>query len=154
MDDSWAPVLRVGGRTYPVDIHFEENDSQSNYERTAELKVLELHKSTPHTNMALRQNYDILVFLTQADEVDRLVNKLQAQLTDCVCVPLHGSLERDEQRRAFEVVSAPFVRKIVVATNIAETSVTIDGIGIVIDTGLAKQVGSNSCYLNHHLILK
>lgn len=138
-DDSRAPVLKVGGRTFPVEIHFEVSDSQSNYGRAAEEKVLELHKIFPATNMAQKQNFDFLVFLTQADEVDRLAAKLQQSLPECICVPLHGSLEPEEQQRAFEKIAAPFARKIVVSTNIAETSVTIDGIGIVIDTGLAKQ---------------
>lgn len=133
--------MKVGGRTFPVDIHYEAGDAaQSNYERTAEAKVLELHRVTPPTDIASREMHDILVFLTQADEVDRLVTKLQEQLPECKCVPLHGSLDRDEQKLAFEMVTAAQVRKIVVSTNIAETSVTIDGIGIVIDTGLAKQV--------------
>ena len=140
MDDSRATVLKIGGRTFPVEIHYEATDSQKNYELAAEAMVLQLHNTTPHTNMERRENNDFLVFLTQADEVDRLASKLQEQLKNCLCIPLHGSLEPEEQKRAFAKVEAPYVRKIVVSTNIAETSVTIDGIGIVIDTGKSKQV--------------
>ena len=139
-DDSLAPVLKVGGRTFPVDIHYDEAGSSNKYEQTAEAKVLELNEQLPATNLEQRKTHDFLVFLTQADEVDRLSTSLQKQLPDCYVVPLHGSLDRDEQRKAFiPTDSSKYKRKIVISTNIAETSVTIDGIGVVIDCGMSKQ---------------
>lgn len=138
-DATWARVLKVGGRTYPVTVHYALGGSQPRYEVVAEQKAVEVHRQLPPTNPTEGENNDILVFLAQTDEVDRLTKRLQEQLPECLCVALHGSLDKDEQRRAFIMIDPlQHQRKIVVATNIAEASVTIDGIGVVIDTGVSK----------------
>ena len=136
---SMAPVLKVGGRTFPVDVFYEDSCSLKHYVQHAEQKACALHAEEPATNLANRENHDILVFLTQPDEVDRVVSNIAAQLPDALVVPLHGGLDREEQKVAFVPADpSKFKRKIVVCTNIAETSVTIDGIGVVIDCGFFK----------------
>ncbi|CAJ1385100.1 unnamed protein product [Effrenium voratum] len=140
LDDSWAPTLQVGGRTFPVEVHYEASGSQKDYARAAEAKAIAVHKLLPATDLDARVNKDILVFLSQADEVERCARALREALPDCLCVPLHGGLDKEEQQEAFRPADkGRFRRKIVVATNVAETSVTIDGVGAVIDSGMAKQ---------------
>src|SRR4029079_2912203 len=76
---------------------------------------------------------DVLVFLPGKAEITACADALRGPVT---IVPLHGGLSLDEPRRAFE--STPR-RKVVLATNVAETSLTIPGIGVVIDAGLVRQ---------------
>jgi len=144
-DYTMAPVLKVGGRTFPVDIFYEDFCSPKQYVEQAEKKACAVHAEEPATNLAARENHDILIFLTQPDEVDRVVSNLSARLLDALVVPLHGGLDREEQKIAFVPADASkYRRKIVVSTNIAETSVTIDGIGCVIDCGFSKQARYDS----------
>jgi len=82
-DTSWAPVLKVGGRTFPVTISYATGGRQTRYERAAEDKVLVLDEELPATNPEARESHDILVFLPQADEVDRLARRLQELLPHC-----------------------------------------------------------------------
>ncbi len=76
---------------------------------------------------------DILVFLPGKAEITACLDTLRGPYT---LVPLHGGLSLDEQRRAFETTQR---RKVILATNVAETSLTIPGIGVVIDAGLVRQ---------------
>jgi ATP-dependent helicase HrpB len=87
-----------------------------------------------------RATNDVLVFLPGAEEIRRTMHRLEplAAAHDLLLLPLHGSLPPEEQTRALR--PAP-QRKIILATNIAETSLTIDGVGTVIDSGLARVAG-------------
>jgi ATP-dependent helicase HrpB len=80
---------------------------------------------------------DVLVFMPGAYEISRTVNAIQYQreLRDCVVFALHGEMAPEEQDRAVERYER---RKIIVATNVAETSLTIDGVTAVVDSGLAR----------------
>jgi HrpA-like RNA helicase len=140
-DGTCAPVLKVGGRTFPVSVHYDSAaSSPGQHEKAAEAKALELHARLPASDYAARAMHDILIFQTAPDECERVAKALAERLPDARCVPLHGGLDKDEQREAFEPVdTSRYKRKIVVATNIAEASVTIDGIGVVIDPGVSKQ---------------
>ncbi len=82
----------------------------------------------------MREEGDVLVFLPGAEEIRRAQRELSG-LRDVLVLPLHGSLPAEEQDRALR--PAP-MRKIILATNIAETSLTIDGVRVVIDSGLAR----------------
>src|SRR5206468_3991114 len=80
---------------------------------------------------------DVLVFLPGAEEIRRTAKRLEplAEREDLLLLPLHGSLPADEQTRALRPAAQ---RKIILATNIAETSLTIDGVRTVVDSGMAR----------------
>ncbi len=82
----------------------------------------------------LRDAGDVLVFLPGKAEIEACARALDGR--SLTIVPLHGGLSLDEQRRAFD--AAPR-RKVILATNVAETSLTIPGIGVVVDSGLVRQ---------------
>ncbi|XP_059157661.1 uncharacterized protein LOC131942019 isoform X1 [Physella acuta] len=155
-----GPELRVSGRTFPVDVLYEMDNTNEfeDYEKKAVAKAVHVHKNEGPG--------DILVFLTSPVEIMRcceeLVKQLAAgaterQLADFKCFPLHGQLPPDEQKKVFQPLSDG-VRKIVFATNCAETSITIDGIKYVIDTGVAKEMKydpkKNINLLGTHVISK
>ncbi|CAN5703582.1 ATP-dependent helicase HrpB [soil metagenome] len=125
-----APIIRVPGRTFPVEISHEQK--------------LGVHLTDQIVNTVRNRNEpgDVLIFLPGAPEIRRVMRELEplaASQNDLV-LPLHGSLASDEQTRALR--PAPNgQRKIICATNIAETSLTIDGVRVVIDSGLARIVG-------------
>lgn len=137
-----APVYKVSGKTYPVDVIYDKGDVvdaqyQLDYVERAVAKTLEIHKED-------RDNLgDILVFLTSGLETEKAMKSLQSQLPKDFSGPkanvlqLHGRLPPEEQRRAFEP-TPPGCRKIVFATNVAETSVTIPGVRFIVDTGMVK----------------
>ncbi|KAK4326919.1 hypothetical protein Pmani_002587 [Petrolisthes manimaculis] len=134
-----CPVLHISGRMFPVEVEWEEtsneNDAFSNYEERATRKAIEICLS--------QGEGDILVFLTKPIETERCCalfqDMMRGRQTNYVTLPLHGRLQGDEQQRVFDP-SPPGKRKIVFATNIAETSVTIKGIKYVIDTGLVNEM--------------
>lgn len=135
-----CPVLKVSGRTFPVDVvwDFDQlNDAPfpQNYENKAVDKAIEIHRTTDV------DEGDILVFLTSAVETEKCVDKFKKAVgvTDNVCLQLHGRLRTDEQQLVFEK-SPKGKRKVVFATNSAETSITIDGVKFVIDTGVVKEM--------------
>ncbi|MEQ9322565.1 MAG: helicase-related protein, partial [Polyangiaceae bacterium] len=79
---------------------------------------------------------DILVFLPGKGEIANVASALSARRSDVDVIPLHGALSLDEQGRAFRTSNR---RKVVLATNVAETSVTVPGVGVVIDSGLVRR---------------
>jgi len=131
-----APILYVKGRQYPVDIMYTL-EPQSDYVDASVTTVLQIHleKAVPG---------DILVFLSGQQEIEdcaRLLEEKQTQFppdaAKLVVASLYAAMPQHMQLRAFE--KAPHgCRKVVLATNIAETSVTIHGIVYVIDTGVVK----------------
>ncbi|XP_061196392.1 uncharacterized protein LOC133204662 [Saccostrea echinata] len=132
-----CPVIEVPGRMYPVDVEWETNsgdDDLEEYERKAVEKTLEIHDKEPPG--------DILLFLTGQLEIEKCIERLQWELegrTDHWILPLHGKLQTEEQNKIFKETPHG-KRKIVISTNVAETSVTIPGVKYVIDTGLAKEM--------------
>jgi len=135
-------VLSVEGRYFPVEIHYL-SEPCDNYIRACVSSAIAIHISEAE------HEGDVLIFLTGQDEVEeavaRLIDHAQDLLTDkkrknlkkLWILPLYGSLPMGEQMKVFE--RAPRnCRKIIVATNIAETSLTITGIVHVIDCGFMK----------------
>ena len=126
-----APIIQVSGRTYPVDIRYRGVDEQADKEQDQSQAIIaavdELNKEKPG---------DILVFLSGEREIrdtaDAL-NKLQLRHTEVM--PLYARLSNTEQNRIFQSHSG---RRIVLATNVAETSLTVPGIKYVIDPGTAR----------------
>ena len=129
-----CPVLKVSGRMFPVDVIWRDNPSGSaeKYLQEAVETVREIHHKEGEG--------DILVFLTSPVETERACENLAKVEPDpnLVCLPLHGKLRQEEQRKVFEVDTNK--RKVVFATNCAETSITIPGIRYVVDTGMVKEM--------------
>ncbi|WFD33210.1 RNA helicase [Malassezia cuniculi] len=131
-----APIFYVPGRRYPVDIHYTPQP-EANYLHAAITTVFQIHTTQPKG--------DILVFLTGQDEIDAAMESLQqttralgGKIAELMICPIYANLPSDMQARIFEP-TPPGARKVVLATNIAETSITIDGIAFVIDPGFVKQ---------------
>lgn len=124
-----APILVSEGRAYPVEIRWADYDDQRS----------EWAQATSAVERILSNGWegDILVFMPGMAEIQSTLRELDAaRLGEKVTLlALHGELSPDEQDRAFQPSDR---RKIVVSTNVAETSVTIDGIRHVVDAGLAR----------------
>ena len=128
-----CPVVKVPGRLFPVDITYnkENRGPDQNHVKEAVDKVVELHRKEP--------NGDILVFLATPAETEQACNLLLGhQVPKLKVMQLHGRLQPAEQQAVFDPV-AKDERKVVFSTNVAETSVTIPGIKVVVDAGLAKE---------------
>ena len=123
-----APVVRVGSQNYPVSIRYRPPKSQ---QRTVDQMVEALIEVVP------RHDGDVLAFLPGAGEIQRCSDALMKSSIgrDCDVVTLFGAMQLEEQSRAIEVGPR---RKIVLSTNVAETSLTIEGIQVVVDSGQAR----------------
>lgn len=131
-----APVIESLGRLHPIEYHYRPLNSQQaksvNPATNLSQHILAV------VNQALAFDGDILVFLPGIYEINHLAGVLeQARLPQLKVVKLHGRLSLAEQQQALRVDSQD-KRKIVLSTNIAETSLTIENIRIVIDSGLHK----------------
>lgn len=131
-----APIFTIPGRTFPVEILYSK-EPESDYLDAALVTVMEIHLSEPAG--------DILVFLTGQEEIDTacevLYERMKAlgpNVPDLLILPVYSALPSEMQSRIFEP-APPGARKVVLATNIAETSITIDGIFFVVDPGFVKQ---------------
>ncbi|XP_047148296.1 probable pre-mRNA-splicing factor ATP-dependent RNA helicase DEAH5 [Vigna umbellata] len=129
-------IFTIPGRTFPVEIVYAMQP-ESDYLDASLRSVLQIHFTEPEG--------DILLFLTGQEEIDfacqDLVEKMKGlgkNVPELVILPVYSALPSEMQYRIFEP-APPGKRKVVVATNIAEASLTIDGICYVIDPGFAKQ---------------
>mmetsp|Transcript_9253 Transcript_9253/g.15203 ORF Transcript_9253/g.15203 Transcript_9253/m.15203 type:complete len:1053 (-) Transcript_9253:255-3413(-) len=130
-----APVFNIPGRRYPVDIYYTKAP-ESDYLDAAIVCVLQIHVTQPPG--------DILVFLTGQEEIETAAETLRTRtanmgtkIAELIIAPIYSTLPSDMQAKIFEK-TPPGARKVVIATNIAETSLTIDGIIYVIDPGFCK----------------
>lgn len=125
-----APIVRSEGRTFPVTIeHAAQPDDRPLGKQVA--------SAVRRVAQEKLDDGDVLVFLPGAGEIRRCAEDLEeaARVFDLAVLPLHGDLPADEQDAAVRPSSR---RKVILATNVAETSVTIDGVTCVIDSGLAR----------------
>ncbi len=125
-----APIIEVSGRLYPVDVWYlpPEEPESDDYVNSA-VDAASLVSET-------EDGGDILVFMPTERDIMETCDKLEGRgLRGTTILPLFGRLPQSRQNRIF---SATAGRKIVVATNVAETSITVPGIRFVIDTGLAR----------------
>ena len=143
-----AEIIKVPGRRFPVDIYYTKSP-EPDYIEAAVITSLQIHISQAEELFDDdNSGGDILVFLTGQEEIElakRMINnqikKLRGKIPNCVVLPIYAALPSEEQAKIFMPVSKG-ERKIILATNIAETSITINGIGYVIDSGFCKQM----CY--------
>ncbi|HID97473.1 MAG TPA: ATP-dependent RNA helicase HrpA, partial [Thermodesulfobacteriaceae bacterium] len=127
-----APVIEISGRSHPVQIRYQPYEEHEFSDITMVKKVIlavdDIRQKDPVG--------DILVFLPTEREILETVKILKARYEDGACVlPMFGRMPASDQQRIFKSVSA---QKIVVATNIAETSITVPGIRYVVDSGLVR----------------
>jgi ATP-dependent helicase HrpB len=136
-----CPIIRTEGRTFPIDVRYAPV-VRGDEEVGAVQEVAKVIEGQTRMPAPPGSGKDILVFLPGAEEIRRVMRGLEplADRENLAVVPLHGSLTADEQDRALRP-DPRGRRKVICATNIAETSLTIDGVGVVIDTGLARVAG-------------
>eukprot|EP00039_Didymoeca_costata_P030367 m.29206 g.29206 ORF g.29206 m.29206 type:complete len:1054 (-) comp8076_c0_seq1:74-3235(-) len=135
-----APIFKIPGRRYPVDI-FYTKAPEADYVEACVLTVMQIHLTQPPG--------DILVFLTGQDEIDNTeqallerARRMGSKIAELLVLPIYANLPSDMQAKIFEPTPEGS-RKVILGTNIAETSLTIDGIIYVIDPGFAKQNSYN-----------
>ncbi|XP_047463777.1 ATP-dependent RNA helicase DHX33 [Mugil cephalus] len=131
-----SPVLYLEGRQHPIQIYYTKQP-QSDYLQAALISIFQIHQEAP-------PSHDILVFMTGQEEIEALARTcrdIAKHLPDgcspMMVIPLYASLPPAQQLRVFQPAPKGS-RKIIISTNIAETSVTISGIKYVIDTGMVK----------------
>lgn len=142
-----APLFKVPGRTHPVEVFYTQ-EPEPDYVEASIRTVRMIHRA--------EDPGDILLFLTGEEEIEDVCRKIKAEADDLmnqdpeligplVCIPLYASLPPHQQERIFDAAPAPRRtggapgRKVVISTNIAETSLTIDGIVYVVDPGFSHQ---------------
>ena len=124
-----APVVESQGRTFPIEIRHQDRPSGERVEDAMVRAITDSHR---------QEKGSILAFLPGQAEISRTMERLEGRLPpETMVVPLFGNLSQTEQDAAIKPAS-PGTRKIVLATSIAETSITIDGVRIVIDSGLQR----------------
>jgi ATP-dependent RNA helicase DHX8/PRP22 len=139
-----APIFRIPGRTYDVQVQYLK-EPETDYLEASIICVLQIHLTEPPG--------DILLFLTGQEEIDTACEVLYQRMKnledgkkdvpELIILPVYSALPSEMQTKIFEP-TPPGSRKVVIATNIAETSLTIDGIFYVIDPGFVKQKVYNS----------
>lgn len=130
-----APIFRIPGRRYAVSTYYTKAP-EADYLAAAVTTAMQVHLTQP--------DGDILVFLTGQEEIEFLQErlnfigkKLKGKMKELIVVPIYASLPPELQAEIFKPTPIG-ARKVVLATNIAETSITIDGICYVIDPGFCK----------------
>ncbi|XP_034925449.1 pre-mRNA-splicing factor ATP-dependent RNA helicase DEAH1 isoform X1 [Populus alba] len=135
-----APIFKIPGRRFPVEIHYTKAP-EADYLDAAVVTVLQIHVTQPPG--------DILIFLTGQEEIEtaeeimrQRTRGLGTKIAELIICPIYANLPTELQAKIFEPTPEG-ARKVVLATNIAETSLTIDGIKYVIDPGFCKMKSYN-----------
>ena len=139
-----AVSLTTDGRTYPVEIHHLPTIRIDQMARTAAEQAVAWHNGS--------REGDILVFMPGKEEIERTIREVvRLRPQRLTILPLHGELPRADQDRVFLPIPG---RKLIVATNIAETSVTIPGVTTVIDTGYERRSAFDAVYGLERMMLR
>merc|ERR1719447_546019 len=136
-----AKIFTIPGRTFPVECLYSR-EPETDYLDASLITVMQIHLTEPPG--------DILLFLTGQEEIDTAcevlferMKSLGPEVPELIILPVYSALPSEMQSRIFDP-APPGSRKVVIATNIAETSLTIDGIFYVVDPGFVKQKVYNS----------
>ncbi|XP_065343249.1 ATP-dependent RNA helicase DHX8 [Cloeon dipterum] len=131
-----APIFTIPGRTFPVEVLYTK-EPETDYLDASLITVMQIHLREPPG--------DVLLFLTGQEEIDTAceilyerMKSLGPDVPELIILPVYSALPSEMQTRIFDP-APPGSRKVVIATNIAETSLTIDGIYYVVDPGFVKQ---------------
>ncbi|KAG7163889.1 probable ATP-dependent RNA helicase DHX34 [Homarus americanus] len=139
-----APVIQVPGRLYPIKLQYfpvpsiEQASKREKINPAPYVRILQLIDNKYPDN----ERGDLLIFLSGMSEISTIVEaaKVYAQQTNrWIILPLHSTLSVSEQEKVFDVPPEG-IRKCIVSTNIAETSITIDGVRFVVDSGKVKEM--------------
>uniref|UniRef100_A0A8C7II63 DEAH (Asp-Glu-Ala-His) box polypeptide 34 n=1 Tax=Oncorhynchus kisutch TaxID=8019 RepID=A0A8C7II63_ONCKI len=139
-----APVLQVPGRLFPIQVIYQPIPQEEQPSRSEKLDP------RPYLRVlqGIDQRYppeergDLLLFLSGVAEISTILEACQAYATHTkrwIVLPLHSTLSLVQQDKVFDI-SPPGVRKCIISTNVAETSVTIDGVRFVVDSGKVKEM--------------
>lgn len=139
-----APVLQVPGRLFPIQVIYQP------ISRTEQVSQLEKLDPRPYLRVlqGIDQRYppeergDLLLFLSGVAEISTIMEACQtyaAHTSRWIILALHSTLSLAQQNKVFDI-APPGLRKCIIATNIAETSVTIDGVRFVVDSGKVKEM--------------
>jgi ATP-dependent helicase HrpB len=133
-DRGTAPIVRAQGRSHPISIRF-----QGAARRDTQHGAIAREVSASVRDALSEHDEDVLVFLPGVREIQAVQTQLRNSIAaNIILCPLYGGLKPEAQDRAI-IADTNGRQRIVLATNIAETSLTIEGVGVVIDSGLARQ---------------
>ncbi|MFT4712458.1 MAG: ATP-dependent helicase HrpA [Candidatus Azotimanducaceae bacterium] len=134
-----APVVEVSGRTFPVDVHYRAAESREKDRDSDEVLnqgILDTLREIEHLERGAKSAGDVLVFLAGEREIRDVAHEIRkSDLKSVEVLPLYSRLSIAEQNRVFQKHTA---RRVVLTTNVAETSLTVPGIRYVIDPGFAR----------------
>ena len=137
-----TPVVESEGRAYPLDIRWLGSSPQARIEDAMTAAIATAWKE---------QEGDILAFLPGVGEIERTRERLANRLPKALVLPLHGQVQPADQRAAIRR-DAEGRRRIVLATAIAETSLTLDGVSVVVDAGLSRRAEFDRAAGTTHLV--
>ena len=137
-----TPVVESEGRAFPLDIRWLGSSPQMRVEDAMTAAIATAWKE---------QKGDILAFLPGVGEIERTCDRLAARLPEALVLPLHGRVRPADQRAAIRR-DPDGRRRIVLATAIAETSLTLDGVSVVVDAGLSRRAEFDRAAGTTHLV--
>lgn len=139
-----APVIESEGRSYPLEIRYLGSDPTKRIEDRLAEGVMTAWRE---------RESDILAFLPGVGEIERARERLEAKLPHVPILPLHGQVDPAAQRAAIRR-DPEGRRRIVLASAIAETSLTLDGVSVVVDSGLARLAQHDRAARTTHLVTR
>ncbi|CAL4144006.1 unnamed protein product, partial [Meganyctiphanes norvegica] len=143
-----APVIQVPGRLYPISLQYfpipliEQGNSKEKINPAPYIRILQLIDNKYPED----ERGDVLIFLSGISEITTIVEAARVygqQSNKWIILPLHSTLSVAEQEKVFDI-PPDGVRKCIVSTNIAETSITIDGVRFIVDSGKVKEMSYDS----------